>query len=271
MFTINTDDISKSYEDFRLNVKQGKSFAITGLTSLLRIFLLSKIRQYSKKKILFITSTEQNALKYQSDLMSAFEIKSEILPFQNISMYEAVTPNLYDYAEQLKILQTQPDIVISPVKSILEKFPDKNFFNKHSLRIKIGDSIDLKQFAQKLVNLGYKKSTMVNDIAEFSIRGDIADIFSLDDNPVRIELWGDEVVDIRYFNNETQKSIEKIKEINILPVYKFTLDGKQKILQNLQSIETLHLTKLNHTFLPVYQDILQHPHEQILFQDQFHL
>ena len=234
MFTINTDDISKSYEDFRLNVKQGKSFAITGLTSLLRIFLLSKIRQYSKKKILFITSTEQNALKYQSDLMSAFEIRSEILPFQNISMYETVTPNLYDYAEQLKILQTQPDIVISPVKSILEKFPDKNFFNKHSLRIKIGDSIDLKQFAQKLVNLGYKKSTMVNDIAEFSIRGDIADIFSLDDNPVRIELWGDEVVDIRYFNNETQKSIEKIKEINILPVYKFTLDGKQKILQNLQ-------------------------------------
>lgn len=234
MFTINTDDISKSYEDFRLNVKQGKSFAITGLTSLLRIFLLSKIRQYSKKKILFITSTEQNALKYQSDLMSAFEIRSEILPFQNISMYETVTPNLYDYAEQLKILQTRPDIVISPVKSLLEKFPNEEFLKQHSIKIKIGDTLDLKELAQKLVNLGYKKSTMVNDIAEFSIRGDIADIFSLDNNPVRIELWGDEVVDIRYFNNETQKSIEKIKEASILPIYKFSLDGKQQILQQLQ-------------------------------------
>lgn len=234
MFTINTDDISKSFEDFRLNVKQGKSFAITGLTSLLRIFLISKIKQYSKKKILFITSTEQNALKYQSDLMSAFNIKSEILPFQNISMYETITPNLYDYAEQLKILNIQPDIVICPVKSILEKFPDKEFFKKNTINIKIGDTIDLKKLAQKLVDLGYKKSTMVNDIAEFSIRGDIADIFSLDDNPVRIELWGDEVVDIRYFNNETQKSIEKIKEASILPIYKFTLDGKKKILQQLQ-------------------------------------
>lgn len=67
---------------------------------------------------------------------------------------------------------------------------------------------------------------MVNDISEFSIRGDIADIFSLDGNPVRIELWGDEVVDIRYFNNETQKSIEKTKSVEILPIYKFTLDGK---------------------------------------------
>ena len=110
------------------------------------------------------------------------------------------------------------------VKTLLEKFPDEEFFEKNSLKIKVGDEVNLKELSQKLVNLGYKRATMVSDIAEFSIRGDIADIFSLDDNPVRIELWGDEVVDIRYFNNETQKSVEKAKEIEILPVYKFVLD-----------------------------------------------
>ena len=46
--------------------------------------------------------------------------------FQNISMYETVSPNLYDYAQQLKILQVKPDFVICPVKSLLEKFPDEN-------------------------------------------------------------------------------------------------------------------------------------------------
>ena len=91
----------------------------------------------------------------------------------------------------------------------------------------------MKNLAQQLITLGYKKATMVNDISEFSIRGDIADIFSLDGNPVRIELWGDEVVDIRYFNNETQKSIEKTKSVEILPIYKFTLDGKKQLLQDL--------------------------------------
>ena len=234
---INEDDISRNYEDFRAKVKKDVSFAVTGLTSILRIYLLSKIKAYSKKKVLFITSTEQNALKYQSDLLSAFNVKSQVMPFQNISMYETVSPNLYDYAQQIKILQSKPDIVLCPVKSLLEKFPQSDFFKKNSLKIRVGDSLDLKELAKSLVKLGYKKSTMVNDVSEFSIRGDIADIFSLDDNPIRIELWGDEVVDIRYFNNETQKSIEKIKEVKILPIYKFLVDGKEDLVRDLQQSE----------------------------------
>ena len=237
MFNINSGSMSQNYETFVAKVQKGQSFAVTGLTSILRIFLISKIKSVSKKKVLFITSTEQNALKYQSDLKSAFGINSEIMPFQNILMYETVPQNLYDYARQTDILMNKPDIVICPVKALLEKFPSCEFFKNHSLKIKIGDSIDLKTLAKNLVQMGYKKSTMVNDISEFSIRGDIADVFSLDENPVRIELWGDEVVDIRYFNNETQKSIEKIKEINILPVYKFTVEGNEKLIQELQQDE----------------------------------
>ena len=133
MLMINEDDISRNYEDFRAKVKKDLSFAVTGLTSILRIYLLSKIKAYSKKKVLFITSTEQNALKYQSDLLSAFNIKSQVMPFQNISMYETVSPNLYDYAQQIKILQSKPDIVLCPVKSLLEKFPENNFFKKNAL------------------------------------------------------------------------------------------------------------------------------------------
>ena len=157
------------------------------------------------------------------------------MPFQNISMYETVSPNLYDYARQVKILQTLPDIVICPVKSLLEKFPSQDFYQDNCININIGDSLDLKELAQKLVKFGYKRSTMVNDISEFSIRGDIADIFGLEDNPVRIELWGDEVVDIRYFNNETQKSTGKTKQIKILPVYKFLPEGNEQIINELQT------------------------------------
>lgn len=235
MFKINEDDIKENYEEFRLSIKDSESFAVTGLTSVLRLFLLSKIKTYSKKKVLFITSTEQNALKYQSDLMTMFELNSSVMPFQNISVYETVNPNLYDYSDQVKILQEKPDIVLCPVKSLLEKFPNADFFKKNNLKIKIGDTLDLKKLAKKLINLGYKKSTMVNDISEFSIRGDIADIYSLSENPVRIELWGDEVVDIRYFNNETQKSIDKTKEVEILPVYKFITAGQEDLVKEIQT------------------------------------
>ncbi len=224
MFKINAPENNENYALFENYLAKKFSFAITGLTTILRLLLITKIRKITDKKILFVTSNEQNALRYQNDLEKAFSVKSELLPFQNISMYETVSPNRYDYAEQYRVLTEKPDIVIAPVKALLEKFPTKSFYKNNSTTIKIGDEIDTKNLAQKFVNLGYKHSTMVSDIGEFSIRGDIVDFYSLDKHPVRIELWGDEIVDIRYFNNETQKSIEKLKSAEILPMYKFTLE-----------------------------------------------
>lgn len=225
MFSIDCLKTNENYQLFKADAEARISFAVTGLVTILRLLLVQKTHEISKKKILFITSSEQNALRYQNDFKKAFGMETSLLPFQNISMYESVASNVYDYAEQVKILREKPDIVIAPVKTLLEKFPASDFYEQNKLTIKVGDEIDLKNLSQKLVNLGYKRSTMVSDIAEFSIRGDIADVFSLDKNPVRIELWGDEVVDLRYFDNETQKSVEKVKEIEILPVYKFLLDN----------------------------------------------
>ena len=215
----------EKFLEYKNYVQKSRSFAVTGLTSALRLLLLKLTKDFSGKKILFITSTEQNALKYQNDLENIFGLTSSVMPFQNISMYEAVSPNLYDYARQVEILRTKPEIVICPVKSLLEKFPTKEFFAENSIEIKVGDELDLKDLTKKLTTLGYKRSTMVSDIGEFSIRGDIADIYSLSDRPVRIELWGDEVVDIRYFDNETQKSVSKAKSTKILPIYKFILNN----------------------------------------------
>ncbi len=235
MFNINENDIPYPYERFRARLKEGESFAVTGLTTFLRLFLLSKIKKYAKKKVLMVTSTEQTALKYQSDLKTIFDLDAQIMPFQDVSMYETINPNLYDYAKQVELLLEKPDVILCPVKSLLEKFPNADFFKKNCLKIKVGDTIDLGKFSRQLVNLGYKKTTMVSDISEFSIRGDIADVYSLNPHPVRIELWGDEVVDIRYFDNETQKSIEKAKETTIYPVYKFITAGQEDLVKELQS------------------------------------
>lgn len=223
MFNITAPKNDENYALFEHYLARSFSFAVTGLTTLLRLLLIQKIQKITEKKVLVITSTEQNALKYQNDLKKAFGLNADLIPFQNISMYESVSPNRYDYAEQVRILNEKPDIVIAPVKTLLEKFPTKKFYDENSVTLKVGDEIDLKKLIQQFVDLGYKRSTMVSDIGEFSVRGDIIDFFSLDKNAVRIELWGDEIVDIRYFNNENQKSIEKIKSAKIMPMYKFTL------------------------------------------------
>ena len=232
-------ETSSFFDTIARNIKLGKSFTFTGLTTFARLLLLKYIRKLSNKKILFITSTEQSALRYSADLERLFELEAVTLPYQNISPYEMVNSNLYDYQKQISILLNQPEIVIAPVKSLLEKFPKDSFFDVNSFSLKIGDSIDQKELLEKLVQLGYKRSTMVSDIGEFSIRGDIADIYTLEENPVRIEFWGDEIVDIRYFDNETQRaisspqpssegrgSIEKTSKVQIFPIYKFVLPEK---------------------------------------------
>ena len=200
------------------------TFTLTGLTSFLRLLLLAQISQ--EKKSVFIVNTEQNALKYKHDLEKLFKIDSEIFPYQDISIYDDVSPNLYRYSKQIEIIQniSKTNILIIPIKSLLEKFPTEKFFNENSINIKIDDEIDTSKIAQKLINLGYKRVTMVSDIGEFSIRGDIIDVFSLNRYASRIELWGDTVTDIRYFDNKTQRSVKKVKETTILPIYKFVFN-----------------------------------------------
>ena len=226
------------FDNFKKNIIKQKSFTLTGLTAFSRLLLVKYIQEISNKKILFITSTEQAALKYSVDFEKIWNIESALLPYQNTSPYDTLLGNLYDYQKQFEILRSKPNIILAPIKSLVEKFPSEAFFNENILNLKIGDSITQQELLIRLSKLGYKRATMVSDIGEFSIRGDISDIYTLDKKPIRIEFWGDEIVDIRYFDNETQKSIEKISEANILPIYKFIISDTipSSISKNIASL-----------------------------------
>ena len=224
------------------NIRNQKSFTLTGLTSFSKLLLLKYIKDFSGKKILFITSTEQASLRYSVDLERLFGLNSEQLPYQNVSLYETLRGNVYDYQKQINVLINKPEIVIAPIKVFVEKFPREDFFKENTVHLKIGDNISQKDLLQYLINLGYKRATMVSDMGEFSIRGDVADVYGLAENPARIEFWGDEIVDIRVFDNETQKSVEKLKFVEISPLFKFILpknkpDGLPKELSEQLSQE----------------------------------
>jgi len=219
-----TDIENPNIERVSSRLAKHNSFCISGLTSLLRLILLNFIAK--KRKVLFVTASEQKALRYQNDLKKLFGQASKLFPYQDVSMYEGVPFNLYKYAQQLEILNNldEQNIVLVPVKALSERFVRKDFLEENTLKIKIDDEVDTAKLAQTLVKLGYKRSTMVVDIGEFSIRGDIIDIYNVGKSPVRIELWGDTVTDIRYFDPTNQRSFEKAKEVKIFPLYKFVLD-----------------------------------------------
>ena len=100
-----------------------------------------------------------------------------------------------------------------------------------------GGTLDEAWLAARLVEMGYEKTYQVESPGQFSVRGGIVDIFDLtEENPYRIELWGDEVESIRSFDILSQRSIEKLEDICIYPATEFVL-SKERIKEGLSRLE----------------------------------
>ena len=221
---INIEKITDNFEFLgKINAlaTSRKSFAISCANSLGKTFLTDLISRY--KNILFVVDSEQTALRYKNDFELLFGQKSVVFPYQESGLYDANIPNIYKYAEQISILRnfSNEKIIILPLKASFEKFPTEKFFSENSINLKVNEDINVEELSQKLISFGYKKVVTVTDVGEFSVRGDTTDIYSLGKNPLRIELWGDTVTDLRYFDAETQRSIEKTNTATVLPVCKF--------------------------------------------------
>ena len=91
-----------------------------------------------------------------------------------------------------------------------------------------GGSLKESEIAGRLVTMGYEKTYQVESPGQFSIRGGIVDVFDLtEENPYRIELWGDEVDSIRSFDILSQRSIEKLESIRIYPATEFVMSDER--------------------------------------------
>ena len=230
---ISVEKITENFEIFgkiKALTTSGKSYAISCTSPLGKTFFINEISRY--KKLLFVVDSEQTALKYKNDLQLLFEQKSVVFPYQESGLYDANIPNIYKYAEQISILENFSDekIIILPLRAGFEKFPTPKFFLENSIDLNVDEDINIKELSKKLISFGYKKVVTVTDVGEFSVRGDTTDIYSLSKNPLRIELWGDTITDLRFFDSETQRSIEKVKNATIMPVSKFLRNEKTEVL-----------------------------------------
>ncbi len=210
-----------------LKTNAGKNLVLSGLLPPLNLFLIKSIIEQNKK-VLYIVPTEQEALKLQKDFFSLLSLESEVFPFQEIDFYSQLEKNYYIYQEQINILQNSPNVVFISTKALLEKFPSPDFYLKHRIELEKNQNVDYSKIAKILIEFGYKRVTQVCDVGEFALRGDILDIFSLNQNPIRIEFFADTIEDIRFFNPNTQKSFKSIDKTTIFPIYKFILDDDKK-------------------------------------------
>ncbi len=173
-----------------------------------RSLLVLAIQNKLNKKCLVITSSSKIAEKYLNDL-SVFSPQKVISLFNKDKFYFSGL----SYAEL-------PDIIISTYRNIIQKIPKKKYLTENTLSLEVGKVAkrdDILNFCEKQK---YKFEFRVENIGEVSFRGGIVDIFSptfID--PIRIELEGNTVQTIRFFNVHTQRWEKKIQNITIYPNY----------------------------------------------------
>ena len=179
-----------------------------------------------KKKIIYISTSNRNLENYYSMLENYYEMsenQESILKknFKNnkkiIDIFENISQNKEDITginiRLLDILKNQEQFILFVNLQItLDVFFEKVKF----LSFKIEKEYSFPQILDFLVENGYENSYLIEKKGQYSRRGDILDIFPPDlENPVRLEFFGDELESIRFFDIDSQISVEKIKKIKI--------------------------------------------------------
>ncbi len=185
-------------------------------------YILKVLKETSKKPVVFVETRETGEnlftiLKnFSQDLNVRFFNISKFFPFSKILKDKTYIPELIELLFSL-ILEKQ-DVIIIPCSLILKKFVSPQILSKESLNIKINEELDREALIEQLVEWGYERESFVSFKGEFSVRGDILDIFSpLYDKPLRISFFGDFIESIHFFNPLTQRRInEEIKSIDIV-------------------------------------------------------
>ena len=218
---------SKEYKDIINCIQRNKgSLLINGLLPMQKPHITYSIFRDLDRQIVFVANSDLEAKKIYENLSFYIKDKVEYLGFGDIHFYHLDAKDRNEEAKKLKVLlklaKGEDIILVTSIEAILKKYTPKDILLENISTYKIGDIINLEKLSEKLVSLGYERVSAIEGFGQFSIRGGIVDIFSLEyTNPIRMELFDDEIDSIRTFDVFSQKSIEKIKEFSITPSREF--------------------------------------------------
>ncbi|GAH20409.1 unnamed protein product, partial [marine sediment metagenome] len=215
---------------------------LSGLKDSARSFFIAALasKEEIKKSYLIITDSQENALKIYQD-SSTFLNKSQnkeenifLFPSFDVLPYEDISSDPQIIQQRINILKhlsandqnKKRIILIADIKALLPKLASPQKFKKTSWKLKVGDVLKKDDFLKILLDQNYRSVEIVEEKGEFSSRGGIIDFFPVtSENPLRLELFGDQIESIRYFNLNTQRSILKLADYTLLPSRELITDG----------------------------------------------
>ncbi len=202
------------------------------------------------------------------DFVTAFKLERELSFFQvpivhfpdwETLPYDNFSPHQDIISQRLAALYNLPNftrgVLIIPISTLMHRICPQAYIDQSTFILATGDKLDLIEMRRKLERCGYQNNSQVMEHGEFTVRGSILDIFPMgSEYPYRIDLFTDEVETIRQFDPESQRSLNQVKDIRLLPAreYPFTEEAIAQFRTNWRD----RFTGDPRT-CPMYQDVSQ--------------
>jgi transcription-repair coupling factor (superfamily II helicase) len=201
-----------------------QSIYVSGLVGSATTLVIENVFRNTELPFLLILSDKEEAAYHLNDL-------ENLLGSENVLFYpgsyrrpyqieETDNANVLLRSEVLNRINSRrkPALVVTYPDALFEKVVTRKELEKNTLKISVNDELSIDFVNEVLFEYRFKRTDFVTEPGEFSVRGGILDVFSYsNDEPYRIEFFGDEVDSIRTFDVETQLSLEQIRKISIIP------------------------------------------------------
>lgn len=247
-------DFSKTREITETLSKGAKLLQIEGLAAAAKGCMLAGLFEETKRTILLVTYTYEQAERIAEDLPLYGIPRDQVLfyPPSDSLIYEEGPPNFGVIGERMGVLYALASgknlIVVTPINAALRRTMPRHVLRESCLSVNVGDELDMDDLVEQLVKMGYERTDVVDRHGEFSRRGGIVDVYaSSEDNPIRIELFGDEVESIRHFDSATQRSIDKVQSALLLPAREvlMTPESAEKAVAKIKKELSSQVTSLD--------------------------
>ena len=248
---------SLNLQKLQNSITQNKNFiSVKGLYGSSKSFIISELFKNNNSNIFWVLDEKEDAGFYFNDCEKLIKNK-QLFYFpssytRDNNFKKTSTQNIFKRTEFIKNFYSSKSLAITYPEALFEKIiVKKELFNRKT-NLKTGQLINLETLNEKLFDLNFERVDFVVEPGDFSVRGGIVDVFSFsNDNPYRIEFFGDEIESIRIFDIETQISINNINSIEILGdienkeidydrenIFKFLQNDTIIIFENIESLET---------------------------------
>jgi len=212
---------------------------VTGCVDSQKLHFIDGLGEGFKYRII-VTYSDLRAKEIYEDY-KFYDRNVTVYPAKDLIFYQADVHSNEIARQRIRclrrLIEGRPVTVVTTFAALMAPQIKPEVIKSHILSIDKRTQIDEAQISKKLIAMGYTRNYQVEAPGEFSVRGDIIDVFDLtEENPFRIELWGDEIEAIRSFDILSQRSLEKLESVSIYPASEIILE-EDELEKGMERIE----------------------------------